>query len=319
MSFGYGNSADTQTPPSVIVPIRPQVRNIRFGCHFDGSPFSWVPLELRDIIYDALWHLDPIRRVRYNGDMVRLHYDDIGTEESPYKQGLPCWLLVNKAFLEEGMLRLNMSTMWVFETAPDAVPKSKSIFFRQAWIMYGYDARPNTQSLDLSKARGLTIRTREPMIAPVFEFGIPYRDRTHIARILATGLRLAVLRFRGVVEGSRGLHNASDWKLRLKWLEQFRHRLCVDRFEYEISGVEWLFDWDAHAAPPLFTNGSVWPQMQGAFEKEVERVGKLLVGGDGTLETTLLKEWPVRFGVSLKEVTCKMAYTAKNKKWSVTS
>jgi len=253
-----------------------------------------LPLELREILYDTLWRLEPIRRIQYNGYMVRLHYDDFGTEESPCRRGLPRWLLVNKAFLLEGMIQLDMMTMWAFEPAPNGP---------------AITARPNTQFLDLSRARRLTVRTRDPMVPHMFQFHIPIRDRTHIEPILKTGLRLAVFRFRGVIRGWRILRDLHLWNLTLEWLERLQPRPRVDRFEYEISGVEKLFELNSQAANSFLAGGPAWLRMQGAFEKEVERVGKLLVDCDGTLETTLSQRGFVQFGVSRTEVTCKLAYT----------
>ena len=272
-----------------------------------------LPLEVREIIYDALWRLEPIRRVGYNGDMVKLHYDDIGTEESPCRDGLPRWLLVNKAFLLEGMIQLDSKTMWVCEPARHNVPTFSALSRPKQGNSYGDDARPNTQFLDLSKARRVMVRTLDPIFSPTSELDAPMCDKLRIRRILGTGLRVRVLRFSSTLRGRYGTLIPPQ-NLTLEWLEHFRPRPRVDRFEYEISGVENLFKLNPQVAPPFFPDRPAWPQMQGKFEKEVERVGRLLVGGDGTFEAKLLKTWFKVYGSWRPEWTCTMTYTRKNKK-----
>ncbi|KAF2790725.1 hypothetical protein K505DRAFT_327376 [Melanomma pulvis-pyrius CBS 109.77] len=81
--------------------------------HESVSPFSKLPRELRDYIYDELWKDTPCLQSRRSGSTTVAVYKVKGAESFDRRaQDLPIWLLTSKLILEEAMEQFHRCSEW---------------------------------------------------------------------------------------------------------------------------------------------------------------------------------------------------------------
>lgn len=267
-----------------------------------------LPREARNIIYHELWKLHPNSRISYQGASLSLHYNDpnANVEDTRNSKGMPTWLLTNKAFFYEGREQFRLKSTWTFDCFPtrrwlyDPRTNSYEAEFRfpslklsdlsKTLVSKGAkkvedETVKDISLLDDSKVREITFKTQNPSIHTVKIFTIPFENREHIHHILETiqsrPNKLKALRLSTRFAYKKGYADPKKWMVNLTWLEQFGLRL--DRFEYEASELE-------HMHKVGKEMRLTWKTMQRAFEEEIRRVGKVLVGGKGVLEVKVLSK-----------------------------
>jgi hypothetical protein len=316
LAIGYGNSLVT-TADSPSTQLRAQLSKIRFGSfpleedESNSSRFLSLPRELRNAIYHALWTLTPLRSIFYHGSLVKLHYNSTQlTSSTPCISGLPTWLLTNKATYLEAQAQLHLHATWTFEPAlPRPDPKWTLIRpFRRcpSESSFHTDApRQDTTLVHLSCVRDLTFRTHKPACHKNKVFDIPVQDRALIRSVLQSRFaRLRVVRLAAEFSWPEKIVGAGAWRLDLGWFERAAG-LGVKSFEYEIRGLDMLCEQGLRG-------GAVWRQMQAAFAVEMERVGRIVVGGEGKLEVRLLSKRVLKFGVWQRALECKFVFAKKS-------
>jgi hypothetical protein len=157
---------------------------VRFGFPIrlkDSPRFMSLPREFRNAIYHELCKLAPVRALSFDGHPAKLHYEAIDAEHPRCVKGLPNWLLINWAFLSEGMAQFHLKATWAFE------PKTVIRYHTSHWVRIfptnppetmpdSRAARETTELLDLSTARDVTFRTNMPVLLPLHLFTIPRDD-----------------------------------------------------------------------------------------------------------------------------------------------
>jgi hypothetical protein len=144
---------------------------VRFGFPIrpkDSSRFMSLPREIRNAIYHELWNLAPVRALSFDSHPAKLHYEAIDVEHLRCVNGLPNWLLINRAFLSEGMAQFHLKATWIFE--PKTVIRYHTSHYVRIFPTNPSETTPDsnvapetTELLDLSTARGVTFRTNMPV------------------------------------------------------------------------------------------------------------------------------------------------------------
>jgi hypothetical protein len=276
-----------------------------------------LPRELRNAIFEELWKLGSNRVVQCEGHAVKLYYGGVDDTNQRTARGLPSWLLTNKTCFIEGMQQFSLRSIVVVEprqthTAAIRHPVSNYVspgfaLAKQAFVSI-YTAGVNSKLFDLSTTRELNLKTSDPIRHLSRTFAIPLQGRPHITRLLKhlhymKRPYLQAFRLSTKFSYHQYIGNAPIWILNLKWLEQFRLR--VDRFEYEIKGLEFL-----HCPRETV---AAWKHMQGAFSQEVTRIGRLFVDEEGKLEVKVLSKRVINMGVWRNTLTWRFTFEKSKK------
>jgi hypothetical protein len=286
-----------------------------------------LPREVRNIIYHELWKLHPVTRISFQDAMISLQYNNTNAEDTYNSKGMPTWLLINKAFFLEGREQFRLMTTWTFDCFPTKVwiydpytnsyeaefrfhslelsDLSKTLTSKEAKDVEDVPVK-DTSIIDISTVRKITFKTQNPSIHTVKIFTVPFEDREHMHRILQTiqskPNNLKVLRLTTKFGYKKGYADPKNWMVNLSWLEQFDLRL--DRFEYEASELEQMHEVGKEMR-------LTWKTIQPAFEEEVGRVGKVLVGGKAVMEVKVLSKRVIWLGCWRSTLEWKFVVTRK--------
>lgn len=213
LAIGYGDSIDNATNAIVDEDLRAQLENIQFGSSMpeqytpNTSLLMALPREIHNSIFQELWKLHPVTRTSVQGATVALHYDNPNVQDTRDTNGMPTWLLTNKAFFHEGREQFRLKSTWTFDYFPtkrwifDTHTDSYVAEFRSPSLKLpnlsktlpsegakkvAYKTTNDTSLLDISTVRELTFQTQNPSIHAVKIFTISFEDREHMHRIVQT-------------------------------------------------------------------------------------------------------------------------------------
>lgn len=244
--------------------------------HPDPGPTSFfdLPRELRDIVYDELWKETPrlqVARGRINRGTFEIHYGILPASGVILRFGLPRWLLCDTKFLEEGMCQLIRIGSWTCRWFP---PVQNQPGPRQP----GCSRPSNSRLIDLPHVTNITFIVN--MINNVMEESTkislpPVRSQTSFAiwRFSAKIKNLTLQAYHDqLVDGMLMRVTASTpWTIDLSWLDT--SMLLLDSIT--VRGTMW-----GRADLEPIARG-----LQDAYKAELTRLGSLLVGQGGQIET----------------------------------
>jgi hypothetical protein len=101
---------------------RARLEAVRFGFSVrpefkkDYSRILSLPRGTRNVIYQELWKLGPVRALSFNGHPAKLYYGAIDANHPRCVRGMPTWLLTNNTFLAEGMEQFHCARADVADT-----------------------------------------------------------------------------------------------------------------------------------------------------------------------------------------------------------
>jgi hypothetical protein len=309
LAIGYEDSTEKQPENTTISNLAARLQAICFGSFLretylpDNSRIMSLPREIRNTIFHDLLKLQPVRKLRYKGDLVKLYYDTVESSQHCYSDGLPIWLLTNKAFLLEGMEQFHLKTTWSF--APSHIYLSPEAYAMRPFrpFVRNLTGLPDNKLLKISSVRELTLRTQNPIMTQMRLITIPFDDRAQIHRIihhLSADSNLHTLHLSTEISDLEIVTHPQAWTVDLTWLEQFN--LHIDTFEYELKGLEQI-------AEPQFESVPAWKKMQGAFVHEVRRIGQMWVGEKGQLNVKVVSQRLLQLGIWRSTRTWRITYT----------
>lgn len=244
-------------------------------CHA-SRPISFfdLPRELRDMVYDELWKVTPrlqVARGHINRGTFEVHYGILPTFGVALRYGLPKWLRCDKRFLEEGICQLIRVGSWTcrwFPPVPDQttsqqrlqsqgansllidIPKITNITFVVNMINTVTDDGTEISLPPVRSQNSFSIRRFSPKIKDLTLQA--YHDQ------LANGMLMIV-------------HETTPWAVDLSWLDA--SVLLLDSIT--VRGTMW-----GRADLQPIAKG-----LQEAYKAELTRLGSLLVGQEGQIET----------------------------------
>ena len=226
------------------------------------------------MVYDELWKLTPrlqVARGRINRGTFEIHYCTSPTSGQALRYGLPRWLLCDKRFLEEGICQLIRVGSWTCRWFPPAQDQTTAQQQRQRQA-------DNSRLIDLPKVTNITFIVN--MINIVMENGIeiflpPVRSQTsfYIWRFSPNIKNLTLQAYHDqLVDGMlMRVNESTPWIIDLSWLDASMQLLD----SITVRGTMWG---RADLQP-------VAAGLQEAYKAELTRLGSLLVGPEGQIET----------------------------------
>jgi hypothetical protein len=260
--------------------------------------FQALPAELRSRIIHYLWFTTPIIRTHFRSTPIELQHSYAArNSNSKPLPGLPQWLRASRGLLYEGMAQFDLvfdSSIGPHHACVSDHQHTRLINPATRGIITIWDdimSNPGNPKF----APGATFEFSEAGVDAITrvlsdtteyrsdEFYDWERSRLHTLRVRAGFSNVCIYCQRYYLRHNYGRgHESQVWHLDLSPLEVLQ--IDLQLFEFEITGVDTRIDSKGYRH-----HSSCWDEAQGAFEKEVKRVGRLLTGDSCsifTMETT---------------------------------
>ncbi|KAJ4354804.1 hypothetical protein N0V95_003489 [Ascochyta clinopodiicola] len=247
--------------------------------------FETLPRELRNFIYAELWNHTPVIKARYRGVHMQMRFQATKSAEQAKEKiirmhNLPIWLRTCKMVLHEGLEELRVKSTWT--VGPYHAPCSQTLHRRS-----GFAPRDTGQLFDPTVAGRLTLWTNSLELDPhqptdKATFRMETDDVEYI-RTLAVRLHVAsrvrTLRLKARVDPCCNAcyrrYQAKGWHVDLANLTHLPIQL--ESLEFEV----------VRAKKVPGDRAEDWVFCPGFFAREIERVGRVLVG-EGVLTVQVL-------------------------------
>ena len=249
--------------------------------------FQALPAELRSQIIHYLWSATPIIRAHFRSTPIELQHSYAARHSNPNPlTGLPQWLRASRKLLYEGMAQFDLvldlsigphyacvsdhqHTKLINPVARGIITIWENTLSTPGNLMFAPGATFEFSGAGMDAITRVLSDTTEYHSDKFYDWK---RSRLHTLRVRAGFSNVCTYCQRYYLRQNyeRG-HRSEAWHLDLSPLEVLQTDL--ELFEFEITGVDTKVDKKGYQH-----HSSCWDEAQGAFEKEVKRVGRLLTG-----------------------------------------